>query len=210
MELEQRFWKKVDKEGPVPDVEGVDTGCWLWTAGLGAEKGYGYFRFKGVMSRAHMLTYEESYGAVPEGWHVHHLCEVRICVRPDHLEALSPKEHAAKGNQILKEGGRCLLGRHEVSVVGVQKRSDGSSVCAGCRAEAGHPGTGKSRFKVDVEKRRRILEEAEKELWWLDLALEGRFRGVQGIRQRRHRVRSEMVKRRRRLEFHMKKAAEVA
>jgi len=68
---------------------GYDTPCWLWT-GCVAQVDYG------VMSHeryAHVVFYEEAKGAVPEGMHVHHHCEQKRCVNPDHLEALTQLAH---------------------------------------------------------------------------------------------------------------------
>ena len=39
-------------------------------------------------------AYEESGQVIPEGWHVHHLCENNRCRNPAHLIAVSPEDHA--------------------------------------------------------------------------------------------------------------------
>ena len=84
-----RFWEKVDKTG--------SNGCWEWTAGCFTPNGYTYGAF--VIGRqafgAHRLSYKLSHGDIPNGFHVHHKCENPLCVNPDHLEALSPKDHTA-------------------------------------------------------------------------------------------------------------------
>jgi len=68
-------------------------GCWLWTGRIGTG-GYGYFGQKvdGVRKtrRAHRVSYELFVGPIPEGQQVDHLCHVRACVNPDHLEAVRP------------------------------------------------------------------------------------------------------------------------
>lgn len=78
---EQRFWEKVNK---------TDT-CWLWTA---AQNGAGYGQLR--MTRhsnayAHRFAYELLVGPIPEGMQLDHLCRVRHCCNPDHLEAVTPK-----------------------------------------------------------------------------------------------------------------------
>lgn len=80
----ERFWNKVDKNGP--------GGCWLWTASLDG-RGYGQFaldRIEGKKRnvRAHRFSYEQIVGPVPQGFELDHLCRVRHCVRPDHLDAV--------------------------------------------------------------------------------------------------------------------------
>lgn len=70
-----RFWAKVRKSDQ----------CWLWTAALFAD-GYGQFRVGGTMVRAHRYSWEMEGGQrVPVGFEVCHRCDVRACVRPDHL-----------------------------------------------------------------------------------------------------------------------------
>ena len=81
----QRFWAKVDFDGPI--VEHVGTPCWDWTAAT-RSTGYGLF---GVKHRtrsgmaAHRVAYELAEGEDPGPWHVLHLCDRRCCVRRDHL-----------------------------------------------------------------------------------------------------------------------------
>ena len=74
--LAERFWPKVDRSGE----------CWLWTGATGA--GYGRIR-RGSKSEpmpgAHVVAWEMEHGPVPEGLIVCHRCDVRLCVRPDHL-----------------------------------------------------------------------------------------------------------------------------
>lgn len=79
---EERFWPKVDKSGD----------CWLWTAGKFPD-GYGSFRFDGVMTGSHRVSYELTYGAIPAGMEIDHRCRNRLCVRPDHLRAVTKKQN---------------------------------------------------------------------------------------------------------------------
>jgi len=76
---EQRFFTHV-----VCDLE---TGCWLWTASaLSGQAGYGGFARRHRQSAlAHHVSWEFAYGPIPPGLNVLHRCDVRICVRPDHL-----------------------------------------------------------------------------------------------------------------------------
>lgn len=70
-----------------------DTGdCWLWT---GALRGGGYpgVRWQGRLVGAHHVVYELIHGALPDGLELDHLCRVRRCVRPDHLEAVTRSEN---------------------------------------------------------------------------------------------------------------------
>lgn len=89
----ERFWPKVDLSGP---------GCWLWTAGTNRD-GYGSFRVGSQSdgTRRHVLAhrwaYEHLVGPIPEGLTIDHLCRVRHCVNPDHLEPVSHAENTRRG-----------------------------------------------------------------------------------------------------------------
>lgn len=79
----RRFWSKVEK---------TDT-HWLWT-GNSVRNGYGYFNItEGVGRLAHRFAYEELVGEIPEGLTIDHLCRVRACVNPAHLEAVTLQEN---------------------------------------------------------------------------------------------------------------------
>jgi HNH endonuclease len=70
------------------------TGCWLWT-GARKREGYGEVTIEGKVCYAHRVMYERFCGPIPEGYHLHHLCQHRHCVNPGHLLAVSPREHQA-------------------------------------------------------------------------------------------------------------------
>lgn len=54
---------------------------------------YPHVQFKGVSYNAHNFVYAALVGPVPEGADVHHTCENKCCIRLDHLEPLTRKEH---------------------------------------------------------------------------------------------------------------------
>ncbi len=79
----ERFMKFVSPE--------PNSGCWLWT-GFTNRDGYGTFNYK-PGQYAHRAAYVLFKGGIPEGKEIDHLCRVRCCVNPDHLEAVSRKEN---------------------------------------------------------------------------------------------------------------------
>lgn len=81
-----RFWAKVDKSGE----------CWLWTAGVDGS-GYGTFKVDRRTWRVHRWIYLVTFGSLDKGLTIDHLCNVRTCVNPAHLEAVSAKENTARG-----------------------------------------------------------------------------------------------------------------
>ena len=100
--IEERFWSKVDKNGPVP-INRPDLGpCHLWTASC-FQNGYGKF-FVGSrsddtrrMRYAHQVGYELARGPIPPGLEPDHLCRVRRCVNDAHLEPVTHAENLRRG-----------------------------------------------------------------------------------------------------------------
>lgn len=66
--------------------------CWLWQGAL-SYKGYGAFEVKGVVYKAHRFVYEWYVGPIPDGLQLDHLCFVKHCVNPDHLEPVTNREN---------------------------------------------------------------------------------------------------------------------
>lgn len=81
-------------DGPdwLPQDLGHETPCWIWQRRI-ESNGYGSRRVEGTNYRAHRWAWIAAHGEDPEGFHVHHRCEVRACVNPDHLVAVRPPEH---------------------------------------------------------------------------------------------------------------------
>lgn len=106
--LPRRFWDKV-----VPDA---GTGCWLWIAGKDWD-GYGMFWWAGATLRAQRVAYEALVGPIPEGLQLDHVCRVRACVNPAHLEEVTGQINTLRGETLPAENYRktqCVNG-HELS-----------------------------------------------------------------------------------------------
>jgi len=98
----------VGKCMPVPE-----SGCWVWDGRL-SNHGYGVLAIgHGRTAYAHRTAYEIFRGAIQEGLQIDHLCGVRCCVNPDHLEAVTSTENKARGqsrNAINKRKTECKYG----------------------------------------------------------------------------------------------------
>lgn len=128
-----RFWSKVNKGGPIHATLG--TPCWLWTPPT--SKRYAQFKIARRHRPAHVVAYGILVGDVPAGLELDHLCRVRMCVNPAHLEAVTHHENLLRGNApaaINKRKTHCKRG-HELAgdnLLMVVARGRPSRLCRTC------------------------------------------------------------------------------
>lgn len=81
----------------IVEDRGYLSACWIWQLHV-TKKGYAHTCPPGASRpvRAHRLYYEEEYGPIPEGYELDHLCEVKCCVRPSHLEVVTTAENSRR------------------------------------------------------------------------------------------------------------------
>lgn len=97
-----------------------NSGCWLW---MGALNNYGYGQIEdrrsGVRPMVHRVVYEAERGPIPAGLQLDHLCRVRNCVNPAHLEPVTHRENQVRGHGFVGKNVRrthCLYG-HPLDMV---------------------------------------------------------------------------------------------
>lgn len=66
--------------------------CWLWNGPL-KKDGYAHISMGGKMYNAHRLVYRHLVGEIAPGIELDHICRVRHCVNPAHLDPVSPREN---------------------------------------------------------------------------------------------------------------------
>lgn len=109
-----RFFSKVRVE---------ESGCWVWTAAT-SSNGYGKFGIGPRVLLTHRVSFELLRGPIPLGMQLDHVCRVKTCVNPAHLEPVTTQEntrryretvtHCARGhafsgeNVFLRNCGRYL------------------------------------------------------------------------------------------------------
>lgn len=124
----------------------IDTrsGCWLWLAHV-AHNGYGKFY---VGSRtdnsrktipAHRFSYEHFKVKVPHGFQIDHLCRVRNCVNPNHLEHVTPRENILRSTSFIAVNAKkthCKRGHAFTSDTTWNYK--GRRICKVCRFDTQH------------------------------------------------------------------------
>lgn len=89
------------------------SGCWIWHGATNV-KGYGHIRSDsdGPLVSVHRAVWEYLNGPIPPGHEIDHLCHVRNCVRPDHLDVVDhatnvrrrrPVTHCKYGHELTDE-----------------------------------------------------------------------------------------------------------
>lgn len=113
----------------------LNSGCWLWN-GKVDQKGYG----RVGRARAHRVSFEETFGPIPQGLLVCHRCDTRSCINPRHLflgtAADNNWDMTAKGRHGHGKKTHCKRG-HEFVPENVYVTSGGSRACRQC-AKAYH------------------------------------------------------------------------
>ncbi len=137
------------------------TGCWEWTGALDPS-GYGAFKDKGKKINAHRWSYEHHRGTIPEGLQLDHLCRVRKCVNPDHLEPVTGKVNTRRGLAGKLRATHCIHG-HPYTWENTYWRKQGDRECRTCKYYGGRGDPSQKKEASRVEK----LRLANSKVWSL-------------------------------------------
>jgi hypothetical protein len=119
------YWKTSDKNG-----------CWIWN-GAKTEGGYGHINTGSGHRHAHIIAYEHKNGVVAAGLVLDHLCKIRVCCNPDHLEAVPQRVNFLRGDHplaSLHKQGVCRKG-HPRSEAYIRKGTNLVAYCKVCLRE---------------------------------------------------------------------------
>jgi DNA-binding transcriptional regulator YiaG len=83
---------RLRRAGHAVEDRGHITPCWIWQGSVN-HAGYG----RNSRGMAHRSYYAEANGPIPDGFTIDHLCRVRACVNPEHMEVVTHKENTRRG-----------------------------------------------------------------------------------------------------------------
>ena len=92
-------WKNVRELIELWSIPEPNSGCWIWlgdiiNSGTNRQRPYGRLTGHGYKEvLAHRLSYESYKGKIPKPLEIHHICNVPLCVNPDHLEITTHKQN---------------------------------------------------------------------------------------------------------------------
>lgn len=123
----------------VPTVAPVLSPCVEWHRA--PQDGYPRIRVNGRKMRVHRLIYAATRGPIPDGYIVHHICENKRCVNPEHLACMTRATHltmhdtAQRGGQRTRElrlaRTHCIHG-HEFTSENTIRQNGGYRACRTC------------------------------------------------------------------------------
>lgn len=96
---EARFNSRVDK---------TLWGCWLWRGRLDRD-GYGIFYLRGKSRKAHRVAYATAHAMyMPPDMVIDHVCRVRSCVNPAHMDLVTSRENNIRGSGVTSKNRKAL------------------------------------------------------------------------------------------------------
>jgi hypothetical protein len=170
--LMERFWAKVDKTDD----------CWLWT-GATTGAGYGSFRDSVAAKRVdtHRFVYAACVGPIPDGLVIDHLCTVKLCVNPAHMEPVTHRTNVLRsGSHVALNDLKTQCPRgHAYAGDNVRVTPQGHRICRECHRQANR----RLGLETLTPKQERILAVAVRNgRWWI--AGKGSNMVVAGLVQR--------------------------
>lgn len=119
-----------------------ETGCWIWMGGC-TSGGYGTYYIKNKPWYVHRLSYMWFIGPISKGLEIDHICRVRCCCNPNHLEAVTSAENTRRGKLYEVTAARHAITRarpvckygHPYTPENEYLRPDGRHECKICQIQ---------------------------------------------------------------------------
>lgn len=114
-----------------------NSGCVLWTGAL-TTNGYAQMKIRGRAMTAHRVAFVSTRGPIPEGKILDHLCRVRSCINPRHLDVVTQRENILRGVGASAQASRrvtCIRG-HAFEITRPGRRT--CEVCHRAQARASY------------------------------------------------------------------------
>lgn len=104
--LIERLLSRVNQDGPLSEARPDLGPCWVWMRKL-HHGGYAHAPdAEGRTAQVHRLVYRELVGPIPDGLQLDHLCRVRHCCRPSHLEPVTQAVNLLRGEGVCAKNAR--------------------------------------------------------------------------------------------------------
>lgn len=134
-------------------VEMSMEGCWFWRGDVLAN-GYGYFWPGRRPMYAHRFAYIAFVADIPDDYTIDHLCRNTICVRPSHLEAVTPAVNSQRGLSqvhpvVVAAANRFCRRGHWMDTATTYNDVRGYARCRQCNAERNRTGRPRGRPRSD-------------------------------------------------------------
>lgn len=98
---EHIYWSRFEEKF----ITEPNSGCWLWIGAI-KNNGYGNFAYGNKFLLAHRFAYMALVGDIPNGYEIDHLCRVRCCINPDHLEAVTTRVNVLRSGSLSAKNAR--------------------------------------------------------------------------------------------------------
>lgn len=140
----------------MPDYRVDEHGCWIWLKSL-CRDGYARSGTRRRSSQAHRVYFENHRGPIPKGKEIDHLCRVRNCVNPQHMEPVLHKENLMRGESfsaINSAKTQCIHG-HSLSGSNLKietHRGQKRRVCWKCRQVTARRTWQRNKARAEVER----------------------------------------------------------
>lgn len=114
-------------------IEKTET-CWIWKGGRTKDK-YGYaLNNDGILEGTHRIFFREFKGEIPKDKEIDHICRNKICVNPEHLEAVSHHENLKRAMKTHCKNGHELT---DDNVTTFKTHTGIGRKCKACRRKNG-------------------------------------------------------------------------